>query len=69
VTDEALELTKKRDAVWVALQNACVENKLDIAAAIYAIPEYRLRQFVAGQNDALSEFEITFLADALRDGP
>jgi hypothetical protein len=62
------DLDLMKAAVRVACKDAFDQGKLGIASAIYAVPEWKLRDYAIGMDDALCETEIRYLAAALKEG-
>jgi hypothetical protein len=58
--------TAKRDAVRAACKDAMTKDKLGIASMLYSIPEENLKRFAQGNNAALSQSQIDWLAVDLK---
>lgn len=62
MSDLSADQQAKRDAVRVACQDAMSKGKLGIAAALYGVAERQLRAYAQGDDAALTESQIDWLA-------
>lgn len=61
-----IEFAAKGHAVRRACKDALDKGKLGVVAAIHSVPEGKLREFVAGDDSALTPSQIEWLAVDLR---
>lgn len=67
MTNPSINQIAKRDAVRVACKDAMSKGKLGIVAMLHGINEVSLRKFVKGDDLALTESQIDWLAVDLRN--
>jgi hypothetical protein len=60
------DATLKRMAVRAACTDAATKGKLSIVSMMHGVPEEKLRLFVLGDDSALTECQIDWLAVDLR---
>lgn len=60
------DATLKRMAVRAACRDAADKGKLGVVSAMHGIPEGKLREFVGGDDSALTWSQIEWLAVDLR---
>lgn len=66
MTDRTADQIAKRDAVRAACKDAMAKDKLSIASMLYSIPEENLKRFAQGNNAALTQSQIDWLAVDLK---
>lgn len=66
LTPEQIDEKAKREAVKAACQDAAAKGGLDFVAQMYHVPASDLRRFMGGDDTALTESQIEWLAVDLR---